>query len=154
MDSCPPGTASVLQGTKPRALRCIPEHRCVDGLREGTKTPCECNDATCTDCTVKASGTTCARCDATRFLAAGACVKNVECRGSKIVKKGVKLQDSCSCEQAGASCQSCVLSKVGTVVLSSCLSCRKLFLHATQCVDTCPVGYANYGLHSKFGRKW
>lgn len=154
VDECPSGTAKLLQGSKPRVMMCVPEHRCIFGFKEGTKTACECEDTTCNDCTVKADGSTCNACDKTRFLVAGACVKNIECKGSKVVKKGVQTEDRCNCESAGAACQSCMQSKVGTSIISTCTSCKKLFMHKTQCVEDCPAGYANYGLHSKFGRKW
>ena len=62
-------------------------------------------------------------CDATRFLAEGACVKNVDCKGGRVTRKGVKLADVCDCSDAGAKCQSCALAKV-TDTATGCLSVR------------------------------
>lgn len=154
VDSCPFGTAKVRQGRKPRVMKCVPEHRCVGGLKQGTTTPCECEDGSCRDCTIRRNGTTCWHCDATRFLVNGACVKNALCKGSKINKKGVVTDTPCTCLAAGPSCQSCLQTKVGTTVVTTCVSCKKKFMHMAACLADCPVGYANYGLHSKYGRKW
>ena len=51
-------------------------------------------------------------CDATRFLAGGECVKNVDCKGGRVNRKGIKLEDACDCSAAAAKCQSCSLAKV------------------------------------------
>jgi len=47
-----------------------------------------------------------------------------------------------------------LLLQMGTMVISTCTSCKKAFLLAAECLDRCPTGLSQYGLHSNFGRRW
>ena len=47
-----------------------------------------------------------------------------------------------------------LLLQVGTAVISTCTSCKKAFMMDSECLDRCPGGLSQYGLHSNFGWRW
>jgi len=143
-----------LTAGKPQSDTCLPPHRCLNGTSEelGPGRACSCPEPACSSCSLTADGAVCEVCDATRFLADGSCVKNIMCRGTKVLRKGVVVPGKCSCKSVHRQCQQCTISKDGTSDTYACLGCRMTFFHQGQCTDTCPTGMAEYGMHSDFGR--
>lgn len=126
--------------------------RIVGGPSDGVE--CSCG-ASCDLCTV-VNGTPekCLRCDDTRFLAGGACVKNIECLNSRVFRKGVRVEGTCKCERATGPCRRCSLSKAGTDIEQACTSCKGgTFFLEGQCLSQCPEGLAETNTHSQSNRK-
>ena len=133
---------------------CVAEYNCTNG-----KTPngddCICPNPACEECTVKTTGTVCQKCDDTKFLIDGQCFKAAECRGTSIYRKGIKKEGlKCTCALVSKRCSRCDMMKKGNETKYSCLGCRKAkYFHLGECLDNCPAGLSEYGMHGDYGRK-
>ena len=140
---------------------CVAPFRCVDGKNAATGAACACPDATCLDCTVGPTAAVCARCDATRLLGDGVCVRTLTCQGSTYMHKDVKLTGrTCACRPQHPNCVNCDVTVAGLTATGAqnltrvCNSCKTgNYLLNGACLVSCPAGLSQVGVQSEFGRK-
>ena len=127
-----------------------PPFRCVDLKRAGTNEACRCPDETCLDCTVSATSSACARCNATCFLGDGVCVRTLTCQISTYMHRNKRLDGrTCTCRPQQTNCVQCDITVAGVLdtgvqsLTRVCNSCRNGFYGLNgACFASCPAGFS------------